>query len=127
MEEKISGGPVYAKRTYELKTNSYHGIKGGHKVNVIWFYNNKVKNWEEQLPLTAQDRINYDKDFIGFPHYKTFLATKDTKDADFKESKSLIKRLDPVDMKPDQVSLLSNLSAWCVLEAHKEGIFDDIF
>ena len=65
------------------------------------------------------------KRFKNFPHYNTFLPRRNLLRKGTLHS--ALKVLEPIDLDIEQVSLLTNLSAWSVIDAHGRGVLDDVF
>ena len=92
----------------ELKVveNSYWGIEGGRTVNVTWYLNSRVYNWEEMLPpflkkdvvpAGPKDPTNLPSEkskFPTFPHYPTM----------------------KLQLNDAQSNLLANMMGWVVLK-----------
>lgn len=79
----------------EVQPNPWFGIAGGKRVDVLWVYNNRVRDWFDALTPQVRAILGDFSDptsYKGFPHYSTI----DT-------------RLDPT-----EVNLLSSLTAWIV-------------
>ena len=103
MAKKRANQTVMHRETYRVLDNVFYGIEGGWEVNVLWVYNERVKDWEEKLPPRIRSMIGQGS-LGNFPHYKTY----------FQNPPAII------DLSAKQVSLLAHLSCWNVLEnAHQ--------
>lgn len=100
-EAKMKGGTVMTKTQLRTVKNDWWGIPEGHSVEVLWVYNERVSNWEEQLPSAVQEQIAMgDKGaFPDFPSYQLLFENG------FSGGISLTRQ---------QVNLLYQLSAWNV-------------
>jgi len=102
-----AGKTVMAETEHEVQANEWWGIEGGWKVRVLWFYLERVEDWESQLPFRIRMQIklgNWGLGFLSpyrdFPNYKTI-------DEDL---------LDLVELTPRQVNLLADLTCWTITE-----------
>jgi len=96
---KAEGRSVIFKDSYQVQDNAFHGITGGWQVEILWVYNERVPAWEQRLPLDIRQSIGQES-LANFPHYETYGQNRP----------SLI------DLRPEQVFLLANLSTWNILE-----------
>ncbi len=96
---KAAGRSVIFKDSYQVQDNAFYGITGGWEVEILWVYNERVPAWEQHLPLDIRQSIGRDS-LSNFPHYKTYGQNRP----------SLI------DLRPEQVFLLANLSTWNILD-----------
>ncbi len=102
-----AGTTVMAETEHEVQANAWWGIEGGWKVRVLWFYLERVKDWESQLKRSIRWQISLGNKGFGFlspyrdfPNYKTI-------DEDV---------LDLVELTPRQVNLLADLTCWTITE-----------
>ena len=105
------GMPVY-KGIYTLIDNDFYGIQGGEEIEVLWFYLDRSKAWEEKLTpeiqmLIQRDAAPYSDDdslaegrYGHFPNYLTFFENFPTF----------------INLNADQASLLANYTTWVVKE-----------
>ena len=129
-DPKYVRGPTYHYGTYKTVSNSFFGIPGGDTVNILWVYNEKSLAWAEHLPASVADMLG--KGVLDdFPRIDTFRGGGVDPD------KSVWERLEEqvkengvfegvlgwaaqrwefIDLHPEQVNLLANLSAWSVLQ-----------
>ena len=87
--------PAVCKQQLILRQNDWFGVKGGKTVNVLWFYNNRVKDWYDVLSQDVKDILGDFDDpgsFFNFPNY------------------SLLK----TNLNKTESNLLAQLSAWIV-------------
>ena len=92
----------------ELKVveNSYWGIEGGRTVNVTWYLNSRVYNWEEMLPPFLK------KDVVpAGPKDPTNLPSEKSKFPTFPHYPTSKLQLNDV-----QSNLLANMMGWVVLK-----------
>ncbi|MEM7114440.1 MAG: hypothetical protein AAF614_18540 [Chloroflexota bacterium] len=117
-EKKRQGEPLVTVQTHTVQQNDWWGIEGGWEATVCWVYNDRVKSWEEQLPEEIQRDIDRGNEslidfgpFKHFPNYKTMLENG----------------LDLVELTPEQVNLLADLSCWNMLQSQDllESLFAD--
>ena len=97
---------VMFKDTYGVKANSHYGIEGGWEVEVLWVYNERVKEWEKELPAEVKNRIG--NELSNSPHYKTVFQNKPK----------------VIDLKPEEVNLLAHLSSWNI--TYNEATFQEM-
>jgi len=107
-----SNKPLIYEGTHKVMHNPHFGIKGGNEVNIMWFYNERCKAWEEKIDTNIFEEL---KDEIGekgfgkrlknFPNFKTFGENA------FKI----------IEMHPSQATLLSNYQTW-IIDENKEKI-----
>ena len=103
---KESKQTVMFKDTYAVKANPHYGIEGGWDVEVLWVYNERVKEWEKELPAEVKNRIG--NELANFPHYKTVFQNKPK----------------VIDLKPEEVNLLAHLSSWNI--TYNEATFQEM-
>lgn len=80
--------------------NRWFGVKGGRTVKVLWIYLNKIESWFNELSPDVREVV---ADTKNFPFYDT---------------------ISQLELSKSEVTLLSNLTAWNVLEDSKEQILD---
>ena len=106
--EKLTKGLIQAKKLgktvmfrdqYEVQENRFYGIEGGWEVDVLWVYNERVKDWEDELPPEIAQMIGTGS-LRKFPHFRTVLPNPP--------------RL--IALTAEQANLLANLSCWNILE-----------
>jgi len=81
-----------------------------YRVKILWFYNNRAKQWEQQLPQSLQELLNKEisNPFPHFPNYSTIDEDFDLFNIDtWNDWGGLTKQ---------QVNLLAHFSAWNVLQ-----------
>jgi hypothetical protein len=100
---KNAGDPVVHRATHAVRANALHGVEGGWDVDVLWVYNERVRNWEAQLRPAVRDSIGRGS-LANFPHYRTF----------FQNPPAII------DLSATQVSLLSHLACWVTLDQEND-------
>ena len=96
-KKKVQGETLIYTDTYSVMANPFYGVNQPYDVRITWIYNERVKEWESQLPKAVRDQIGQGE-LTRFPHYRTFLEN----------APKLI------DLSERQVSLLSHLSYWNV-------------
>ena len=104
LSARQAGVTVMHKARYDVLANPFWGIEGGWQVDLLWVYNERVPEWESELPAGISSLIGAGS-LHNFPHYKTF-------------------RQNPpavIDLRPEQVHMLANLSCWNVIS--NETIF----
>jgi hypothetical protein len=77
------GKPAVHKMTQQVLQNTWWGIEGEYKVELVLVYNNKCTNFEASLPEDTQELIrkggfdDFLGDFFGgqFPHYRTWAGS----------------------------------------------------
>lgn len=107
--------PLIYEGTHKVLPNEYFGIKGGYRVKIMWFYNERCKDWEDKIDKNIFHELG---DTIGekgkklknFPNFKTF-----------SENVPQI-----INMYPPQVTLLSNYQTW-IIHQNKQRILDFLF
>ena len=96
-QKKVQGESLIHTDTYGVKKNAFYGVDQSYNAEITWVYNERVKNWEDQLPTVVRNQMGHG-DFDRFPHYRTFFENP----------------LKIIDLSRRQVSLLSHLSYWNV-------------
>lgn len=87
--------PAVCKQELALQHNEWFGVKGGKTVKVLWFYNNRVRDWYGQLNQDVQDILGDFDDltsYSDFPNYSTLKTN----------------------LNKTESNLLAQLSAWIV-------------
>ena len=95
---KSDGRPVVHRDMYRVRQNDLYGVEGGWDVDILWVYNERVRDWEGQLRSEVRERIGRGS-LANFPHYLTFLQNPPA----------------IIDLSATQVSLLSHLACWVTL------------
>ena len=70
----VNQKPVIFKQELETLENTWFRVKGGRKISVLWFYNNRVREWYDQLRPEVREILgDFDdpESFHGFPNYDT--------------------------------------------------------
>jgi hypothetical protein len=100
-DAKKAGKTVMTKTTLTTVKNDWWGIKAGHKVEILWVYNETVPEWQNQLQAPVLEQIckGPTGDFPDFPLYKLIGENGITKG---------------ISLTTPQVNLLYQLSAWNV-------------
>lgn len=97
-----NGDPLVHEGEHRVLENSYFGIKGGKTVKIFWIYNDRSKNWENEIKgdfgEKIRGRIGSSGGLRNFPNFKTF-------------GENFLK---VIDMKTEQATLLSNYTTWVV-------------
>jgi hypothetical protein len=107
--EKEAGKTAMHRATYPVREAPHYGIEGGWEVDVLWVYNDRVKEWESKLPANIRKKIGTGS--LGtFPHYKTF----------FQNPPQII------DLSATQVNLLAHLHCWNITVSENAQLFSDI-
>ncbi|WP_346859457.1 hypothetical protein [uncultured Draconibacterium sp.] len=97
---KADGKPAIVKDTYAVTEQPCHGIKGGYDVEIIWVYNDIVRNWINALPVDIQIRLGKNEFGKTFPMLATFM-----------ENFPHI-----IDLRSEQANLAAHLSSWNLFE-----------
>ena len=109
LAQKEAEHTVMHKATYPVREAPHYGIEDGWEVDVLWVYNDRVKDWEKQLPATIRKKIATGS--LGtFPHYRTF----------FQNPPKVI------DLSATQVNLLAHLHCWNITAAENRQMFTDM-
>lgn len=90
--------PAVFRQTLDLQSNPWFGIAGGRPIDVLWVYNNPVRDWYQQLNSSVKKLLGDFDDpdaFHGFPNYPTINTNLDA----------------------TEINLLASLSAWVVAGA----------
>ncbi len=111
---KRDGNTAMAATRHEVQANDWWGVQGGWTVRILWFYLDRVKSWESQLPRGIRRSIELGNEPIVaagpyryFPNYKTI-------DENLLELVELTRR---------QVNLLADLTCWNLTE-NRQAIDD---
>ena len=107
MDEKAAGRPVMFKDRYRVISKPHYGIDGDWDVEVLWVYNERVRDWEYSLPVDIRRLIGLGS-LGSFPHYRTF----------FQNLPAVI------DLSSEQVSMLAHLSCWNIVS--NEAMFQSM-
>jgi len=107
LQLKADGQPAIVKDTYKVTEQAKHGIKGGYDVEIIWVYNDVVRDWINELPVDIQIRLGKNEFGKTFPHLATFM-----------ENFPGI-----IDLRSEQANLAAHLSTWNLLK-NKDLITD---
>ena len=106
---KRAGGAALTNAELQVQENAWWGVEGGWKVQVLWYYLDRVPVWESQLGQPIRKAIRKGNrrwplfghgPFKAFPHYATM-------------GENL---LDLVELTPEQVNLLADLCCWTVTD-----------
>lgn len=87
--------PAICRQTLNLRQNDWFGVSGGRQVELLWVYNNRVRDWYQLLSSEVQQLLGDFDDpdsFHGFPDYSTINT----------------------DLTATEINLLTSLSAWVV-------------
>lgn len=135
--EKYDGlvrGPIYHVGTYRTVRNDFFGVPGGDTVRVLWVYNQESEAWTERLPRRVQTALKQESVLESFPRVGTFMGGKDPDLEPFSERiedemrtrgavpgffqavEDTIGNAEFIDLHPEQVNLMANLSAWALLQ-----------
>lgn len=107
LSSQEAGNTAMHRDIYEVLFNEHYGVAGKYKVDVLWIYNARVKNWVDSL--TFDHGIGEKGGRLeNFPWYETFL-----------ENEPFV-----IDLTAPQASLLAHLSCWNVTSNKK--IFQDL-
>ncbi len=102
-EAKRTGRAVMATTELKVHPNDWWGLEGGQSVRICWHYLDRVRTWESQLSSEIQREIErgnhawlFHGPFRKFPNYSTVDENG----------------LHLVELTPEQVNLLADLSCW---------------
>jgi hypothetical protein len=98
LKAKESGKTVMFQDRYPVLKNTFYGIDEGWETEILWVYNERVPEWEQELPKSTRKMIGHGS-LGNFPHYRTF----------FQNPPAVI------DLSAKQVAFLANLSCWNVI------------
>lgn len=98
LQKKAAGKTVMHRMRHQVLDNAHYGIEGGRTVEVLWVYNERVPEWERELPVGTRNRIASGS-LSNFPHYRTFFQNA----------------TGTIDLTKTQVTLLKQLSAWNIV------------
>ena len=108
---KSAHKPDIATTELAVRENEWWGIPGGGRVRVTWVYLDRMPSWESLLPRDIQKNIEHGNHswlfhgpFLDFPNYKT--TGEDG-------------LLSLVELTPQQVNLLADLTCWGVMQNDK--------
>ncbi len=114
---KATGGPVAATTDLEVVDNAWWGIRGGWTVRIHWVVLDRAPAWEELLVAPLRKEIDrghtarlFHGPFRDFPNYKTMGENF----------------LELLQLTPEQVNLLAEMTCWSVLAQKREieALFD---
>lgn len=107
--------PAICKQTLAVLENTWFGVKarGGagdskEKINIVWYYNNRARDWYDSLNAEVQDLLGDFDDpdsYNSFPHYSTFSSH----------------------LNKTEINLLANYTAWAVAAPDNSTVFSDLF
>jgi len=63
---KKAGKPQVLSQSHEVQPNAYWGITGGYTVDIVYYYNDKIPEFERKLPKETQEDIKSGT-LKGFP------------------------------------------------------------
>jgi len=98
-ELKTDGKPAVHVDTYRVNSQARQGVQGGFDVEVMWVYNDTVRDWSDQLPVDLKIRLDAKEFGKHFPHYATFMENFPS----------------IIDLRPEQANLAAHLSAWNIV------------
>lgn len=90
-----------ASQTLALRDNTWFGVKAGRAVKVLWFHLAAPTSWSSQLTGEVARFERTQASDESFPYYPTMSSS----------------------LKPDQINLLANLTAWTVIQS-KDKLLD---
>lgn len=99
IELKSAGKPAIHADTYQVTKQERQGVEGGFNVDVMWVYNDVVKDWINQLPVDIKIRLEAKEFGKHFPHYATFMENFPN----------------IIDLRPEQANLAAHLSSWNIV------------
>jgi hypothetical protein len=105
--KKAEGKPAIFQGSYQVTPQKHHGIFETYQVEILWIYNDIVRDWINLLQKPIQKNLKEGKFGKHFPHFKTFMENPPY----------LIK------LHPEQANLASQLASWNVI-TNKEIIMD---
>ena len=100
--------PALCRQTLDLLPNHWFGIQGGRKIELLWVYNNRVRDWYQLLDVKVQQLLgDFDnpESFHDFPNYSTINT----------------------DLSATEINLLASLSAWVVAGSDGGRLFVDMY
>lgn len=97
-----NGDPATMLQSLTTVENKWFMIESGRNVQVLWNYLNPVSNWCDSL---NQDVATICDDLKHFPNYSTFNT----------------------ELSAQEVTLIANQTAWCVVEGGNQGLFTGLF
>lgn len=87
---KLAGGSLLVRQTLQVLPNAWFGVAGRQPVDILWVYNDFVRDWWSRLALDV--RLAIDTEGLGaFPRYNTFTQ---------------------LELSPTLVNALAHLSCW---------------
>lgn len=96
---KREGKPAIYVDTYRVTGQEWQGVEGGFDAEVMWIYNDTVKDWINKLPVDIKIRLEAKEFGKHFPHYATFMENFPS----------------IIDLRPEQANLAAHLSAWNIV------------
>lgn len=99
IELKSEGKPAIHIDNYQVTKQERQGVDGGFDVDVMWVYNDIVRDWINQLPVDIKIRLEAKEFGKHFPHYATFMENFPS----------------IIDLRPEQANLAAHLSAWNIV------------
>jgi len=100
--------PAICRQTLNLQQNDWFGVSGGRQIELLWVYNNRVRDWYQLLISEVQQLLGDFDDpdsFHGFPNYSTINT----------------------DLNATEINLLASLSAWVVAGSDIARSFVDMY
>jgi hypothetical protein len=75
---RLAGRSVIARTELTTVANQWWGLDGGHPVSILWVYNERVRDWEQRIPIAsgvpaaieAGNAPTPHGPFVGFPNYQ---------------------------------------------------------
>lgn len=107
--------PAICQQELRVLRNDWFGVEGRggpgdsrDKISIVWYYNNRARDWYELLNTEVQDILGDFDDpssYHDFPHYSTFDSYLDK----------------------TRINLLANYTAWAVAGSGFTRLFTDLF
>lgn len=101
---------IFFQKDLQVEDNSWFGVKGRGKVDVLWVCNNKVTSWEDQLEWEIKAALDVrdvpESPLWNFPWYGTVLQ---------------------LHLDAPKVNMLAHLSCWVVMADENASEWEKIF
>jgi hypothetical protein len=116
MVAKVKAGkPAVIKQTLQVLPNSYLGIKGGYKTNLMWVLNVKDTTWEAALPQDTKKMLDDFRKGRGIGAKRDKISTLYASLKDFPYISTFA-----MDYSAELTQMMSQLASYTVMQSEQE-------
>jgi hypothetical protein len=110
-----AGKPPVIKQTLQVRPNSYLGIKGGYKTNLLWVLNVKDTTWEAALPQDTKKMLDDFRKGRGIGAKRDKISTLYASLKDFPYISTFA-----MDYSAELTQMMSQLASYTVMQSEQE-------